>query len=148
MIPESLKQSAWTEAAVGGAAPPKTNGRNSPGSQPVAIIFNDKEQPDDQDDTYNLGGQGARATVKNDSMLFSSMLGREEGADTSTLKGNCIMSLCGPQDKRSLLLQGTQESPNGKPKVRNDKNAQRNSKRHLSSEMTPPSLFSSLREAK
>lgn len=96
MIPDSLKQSVKTDTALRGSARPKTEGRNSPGAQPVAIIFNDKEQSEDNNDTYNVGGTAARSAAKNDSMLFSSALGKDGGADSSTFTSNCIMSLCGP----------------------------------------------------
>lgn len=146
MIPDTLKQSSKNETVQGAPVEPRTGGRNSPGSQPVAIIFNDKEQPDEEE-TY--GSKDVRSTAKNDSMLFSSVLGKADGPSASTAQGKCIMSLCGPSGKQSLLLQGPNEGVNSKPKIRSDKNASRASgKRLLSSEMTSPSLFGSVRESK
>lgn len=113
LIPDSLRQSMKPD---GKALSKPKNVDESQGSIPVAQIFNDKDQT--EDNTYGVRDS---KTIKNDSMLFDSVQGGNgPSVDLSTQKsGNCLMSLCGTTDKQSILMSTFTEGSSGKPKIRN-----------------------------
>jgi len=139
----------------------------------VAIVFNDKvneRATDEHNDTYHAGGRGKDDNqrgdtkgTKNESALASSaMAGRTDArknpvAAAGTAPRNrernrpSVLSLCSSNQKDSILTPTGQRSA-GKPKLRNEQPNKQTSasgrNRLLSSEMTSPTLFGSLREPK
>ena len=92
IIPDSLRQSAkGNDLSMSIANSKVPNREDSPGSKPIAVVFNDKEPT--EDNTYNVKDS---STIKNDSMVFDSTLGKDTTSVQPNSKDNgCIMSLCG-----------------------------------------------------
>lgn len=89
----------------------------STNQKPTAVIFNDN------DNTVNTFNPKNEDNLKNDNMMFESILGKQEqSVFGSAVKDNCLISLCSSSKQGSFM---DFEKSSGKPKIRKDKQGSR-----------------------